>query len=154
MTSAQLFYEVARLQTEEQDKRRLHFDTVTAGVLTLSVALLGVIAFTVKDWADWSIYPFVASLASFVLIASSAFLELRPRPWLRQPPLAELEEHLRNDQYDDTRVVGWTARQMSKAVSANEGHLKSKADWMTRALYGLVAHILFVGTLIVSALGQ
>ena len=151
MTSAQLYYDVARFQTEEQDRRRLHFDTMATAILGLSGALIGFIAFTVDEWASWSKWPFTASLVSFSCVAFFTIVELRLRRWIRQPPLRTLREHILNDAYSDTRVMSWTAKQMSRAIQANEKPLAVKARWLSWAQTSLAVHVVLIGILIASA---
>ena len=64
MTGLDVYYDAARSQTEEQDKRRLHFGTMAVGAFGLAGVLIGVVAFTVDNWASWSLWPFSGALVA------------------------------------------------------------------------------------------
>ena len=151
MTGLDVYYDVARSQTEEQDKRRLHFDTMAVGAFGLAGVLIGVVAFTVDNWASWSLWPFSGALVTYVVTAGCALKELWLREWKRQPPLKDLRSHILDPERSDADLVSWTAKQLSDAVCENENHLALSARWLTWAYRALAAHIVLIGILIASA---
>ena len=61
MNAVQVYYDVAKFQTDEQGKRRQHLNTIETGLMAFSGALVAITAVTSDDWTSVSIW-FAASV--------------------------------------------------------------------------------------------
>ena len=75
MTKEEIFYESAKAQSEEQDVRRQHFDTMAVSIIGFAAVLVGFTSFTVGHWSWLSTYFFVLMLFTFIAVAAFALLE-------------------------------------------------------------------------------
>ena len=150
MDKSDLLYDVANVQSKEQSEHRRHLDTIATGILALSGVLVGVLAFSTADWADWSVVPTVIILLGFTGVAISTIASLWLSGWNIQPPLSALFKHIESGEYEDETLVKWSGKQMISAIENNEKLLGSKALWMTAAYYCLLIEVIASGIFVFS----
>jgi len=150
MDKSVLFYQVAAAQSNEQDERRRHFDTVSAGILGLSGALVSFLVLSSADWVYWSIVPFAFALTGFGGVATATTASLWLRKWHLQPPLSDLYQHAESGQYEVEDLVIWTGKQIMSAVEHNEKPLRTKALWLRVAYVSLTVEVLGLAAFVFS----
>lgn len=150
MTDDELFYDMAHSQAEEQGRRRQHFDIMASGILTLSGALSGVMAFTVSEWASWTIGLAVVVLSAFLGVGVSTLKVIHIREWHRRPKLSKIYERLKSGKEEKESVIRWAAQRMTKAIGHNEKLLTNKAIWWRRTYRFLIGQVVALVILIIS----
>ena len=154
MNPSSITYDIARSRIEEQDRRRLHFDTMAWGVLGFGGVIIGLSSFTASDakWHVLSFAIFVPLLISYLIIALSVYNVVKLRGWRLRPILGEYMQHIRSGDYQDETLVLWVAAEIAKAIEANEDPLDDKARWLIRSYKGFVVLVslfgMFVGSVI------
>ncbi len=144
MNAIQVYYDLAKFQTEEQGKRRQHLSTMAIGLLGFSAALIAITAVTSDQWTSSSIWIAVGALIGFLFVVVSAIGVLRPKIWDKQPPLDTFRKHIFDRKYTDAELISWAAKQMAGAVNNNEAKLQAKAIRLARAYVGLGMEVLFL----------
>lgn len=138
MDKHELYYEVARIKYQETYQRNRDFDVKAMGLLTLSVALVGVAGIVVRASGTPSepvLTGFAVSLAAALMIAwavtfSCALRTLFLRNWAAQPELNAFVEYIDSEDYDDDQMLRWAADQFKNANNQNREVLNEKARWL------------------------
>ncbi len=149
MDKSDLLYDVANVQSKEQDEARRHSDTMATGILALSGVLVGMLVFSTADWAGWSVFPAII-LLGFFGVATTAITSLLKQEWHFQPPLSDLYTHMESGEYEDEALVIWSGKQIMSAVEHNEKTLRSKSLWLSWAYACLLVEILASGIFVLS----
>ncbi len=150
MDKSDLLYDIANAQSKEQGEHRRHLDTTATGILALSGALVGMLAFSKADWAGWSVFPVVFVLLAFAGVATTAIGSLWQRKWHFQPPLSDLCKYMESGEYEDEALVIWSGKQIMSAVENNEKPLSSKRSWLGWAYFCLLAEVIAFGIFVLS----
>lgn len=150
MTDDELFYDMAHSRAEEQGRRKQHFDIMASTILALSGALSGIMAFTVSEWASWTIGLAIVVLGAFLGVGVSTLKVIHIRKWHRRPKLSKIYERLKSGKEEEESVIRWTAQRMTKAADHNEKLLTNKAIWWRRTYSFLIVQVVVLGMLILS----
>ncbi len=150
MEAIESYYDLARIRTEEQDKRRIHFDTMASAMLGVSGAIVALTGFTTEQWTRLTVGLFGPVLLIFLLTAHYVYNELALRGWILRPVLKEYAGHIYDPTYLDTELVFWAATEMDRANAENEQHLTDKAYWLDRTYKAFVA-LVSIASLFIAA---
>lgn len=148
MNKEELYYDLAKIRKEEQEKSRQHFDMMSTAILAISGALIGAVAFSRHVFNGNSNIIFIAVLIWFVLCAISTIASLWPRKWYFNPDLPDLVKNIDNGKYKDESLFLWTANQISGVVPNNAKVLKQKAILLQMAYIFFALQALTIGILI------
>ena len=147
MNRDELYYDISKSQTEEQDRRRQHFDTMATAILGLSGGLVSILAFTASKWAYWSVIPAICAMIGFCGVAVSTIIALWLRKFDFQPRIDDLYEHMNSGKYEDEALSIWSAKQMASAIKRNNDPLTNKAKWLRRSYIWLSIEVVTLGIL-------
>ena len=147
MDRDELYYDIAKTQTEEQDKRRQHFDTMATAILGLSGVLVSILAFTASRWIFWSIVPAIGAMIGFCGAAISTIVALWLRKFYFAPQIDVLYEHMDSGKHEGEALSIWAAKQMADAIRRNNNPLANKAKWLRRSYIWLSIEVVALGIL-------
>jgi len=147
MNRDELYYDISKSQTEEQDRRRQHFDTMATAILGLSGGLASILVFTASKWVYWSVIPAIGTMIGFCGVAVSTIIVLWLRKFALMPVLDDLHKHMNSGEYEDEALSIWSAKQMASAIKINNNPLTKKAKWLRRSYIWLSIEVVTLGIL-------
>ena len=142
MDKTDLYYQVAAAQLDEQERRNKDYEIKATGTITLSVALLAVVALVVKESLAGTC-TYVAgsvSMLGFIGVLVCGSIIMWPRKWYHDPSLRDLEAHLEN--YDDEVLTRWAGTQLANSIEDNESILKLKSNWFIGSVGALALQVI------------
>ena len=143
MQKEELYTHVAHSQVEEQRERRRTFDSRMGRLFTVSVALMGVAAIAVKDFASTppsnpymtiGLAAVIGGVFLWTLICSLNVFSATK--WTRGPKLRDFHSHL-DEGHSDEVLTKWVGDQYATVVEENERVLAAKARWLNLAIVSI-----------------
>ena len=140
--AANVFYEAALWQLQDQMARIDAMDRKLAAMFTLTAAVLAVFAagLTLREsglsTTAWALL--IVVVATFGANVVSSYLAYRDRDWRLNPRLEDLDRAIRRADVDESAARYWAALEMRDALTANEQAIQRKKWWL-RASHALMA---------------
>ena len=133
MSKADLYYQIALAQYQEQHRRSAGSDARAAAMMAVAATLAGIGAVILKDFTGRSTLSFWTSATTallafaFIGAAGSAIAGLRPRRWSVSPVPRTLASHLHSPDYEEAGLTEWVGDGLATSVAHNEVLLVAKA---------------------------
>ena len=139
MTKAELYYQIALAQYQEQHRRSAGFDARAGSMMAVAATLTGIGAVILKSFSGQTIVPPGAIVVtvllgiSFLGVALYAINGMRPRAWSIDPNPKDLAKHLDSSDYKEAGLTEWVGDQLATSVAHNEKLLRVKGKAVVRA---------------------
>lgn len=157
MTKAELYYQIALAQFQEQHRRSAGFDARAGSIMAVAATLAGIGAVILKSFSGQTTVPpgaiVVTALLglSFLGVALHGIKGMRPQAWSISPDPNDLAKHLHSPDYEEAGLTEWIGDRLAESVTHNEKLLRAKGEaviWATRCVVAMAALLLVLAVFV------
>ena len=140
--AAEVYYDVALWQLQDQISRIDAMDRKLAAMFTLTAAVLALLSAglaigdAVLQTEAWAML--IAVITIFGTNVVSSYMAYKDRDWHLEPRLDDMESVSRRSEINADSARYWAAREMRLAIAKNEEEMTAKSRWL-RISHGLMA---------------
>lgn len=157
MSKAELYYQIALAQYQEQHRRSAGFDARAGSMMAAAATLAGIGAVILNFPGQsplllWTCVVTALLAGAFIAATVFAVNGLRPRGWSVSPDPNELAEHLDSSEYAGDDLTEWIGDQLAESVDLNEKALiaKGRSVIITAVCVGAMALLVIALAVVVN----